>query len=465
MADFFDKAKAKASAVADDVTASLRAKIAEIEAEKDALANQVKNQAIAFKDEKARMLDEWQEEKKNMLIKGFMDKYNSIFEYLMGMVLVTVKDLLHDEYMPDFVKAMIDTVLDALWPNVKDEIKKSIAAEVMGDDPIDHGPEALCGSCGPLAICRYVLYPYDRNFWRRIRNPFWWFFLLLSVFPLYGVSQIFYFILFLLIDKRDEFQLSQFITEFKSLQFASLGIVSAMLGSVQYYLCTSSTPSNCDDYAPRAQLWAMLLFVVQIVVVWTAFLLIRCSERKGGRYYQKSKMKEDKVQSRAARREGFADALRGEAAETMDQDAQQLDEELEKVARSRLMNLLIYDFVIFLICLALVIWATWFHALDEEARITENDDGAGESNWKYHATLFWIRAFYGTMSFPFVLLRIPGVSSVFSHAKPTGYNPYGNTVPYLGAEEDGPVPWDPERPFKDPEQQAAAEAARGRQPV
>lgn len=462
--DFLKEAKQKAGDAVDDVTAGLKAKLAAIELEKDGLAAQVVAQASAFQEEKSRMLDEWQEEKKKMLISGFMEKYNSIFEYLMGMVLVTLKDMIHDEYMPGFVIAIIDTILDALWPEVKDEVKKSITTELSGEDPIDHGEPPLCGCCGPLALPRYILYPYDRNFWRRIRNPLWWLLCLISVFPLYGVSQIFYFILFLLIDRSDEFQLSQFITEFKSLQFASLGIVSAMLGSIQYYICTSSTPQSCDDDAPRTQLWAMVLFVVQIVVVWTAFLLIKCSSRKGGRYYQKKKV-DSKLPSKSERREGFADALKGDAAESMDEENAQLDAELEQIARSRLMNLLIYDFIIFLLCLGLVVWATWFYALDEDARITEHDEGAGDTNWKYHATLFWIRAFYGLMSFPFVLLRIPGISSVFSHAKPTGYNPYGNTVPYVAKEEDGPVPWDPERKFSDPEKQDKYDAARGRQPV
>ena len=62
-----------------------------------------------------QMLKEFEEEKKKRLIKGFMEKFNGIFEFIMGCFLMVLKELLDDPYMPRFVKRWVDTILDAVW--------------------------------------------------------------------------------------------------------------------------------------------------------------------------------------------------------------------------------------------------------------------------------------------------------------------------------------------------------------
>jgi hypothetical protein len=445
---FFDKAK---EAVVD--------KLKELERDKDALVDRLKLQALEFKAEKEQMIEQFAAEKKQLLVHGLVDRYNNIFEYIFGIILATLKEMADDPYMPRFVKSMVDDVIEAFWPGVKNEVRTQIITGIVNNQPLAHGEKKCC--LFPRPFFRYVLYPYDRNLWRVIRHPVWWFCLLLSICPFYSISQIYYILMFFIIDKRDQFQLENYITEFKAFQFISLGLVSALVGSVQYFICTSLEPMTCPESAPRVELYVLAFFVIQIIFAWAAFALVNCSQKKGGLYYQQSHLRESDHATRKERQQGFMNVLRGEAVVKMTADQVNENEAVELRCRHRLMALLCWDTFVFVICLALGIWATLYNVLDRDASVTENEEGARSGNWKWTATLFWIRALYGILSFPFLAMHIPGVSAVFSHAKPTGYNPWGHTVPYLGHEEDGPVPWDPQRPWKDSEKEARWEQRRG----
>jgi len=436
---------------------ALAEKLADVMAQKESLVREVER----LKDEKEAQLRAFAEEQRRGVLQGLVEKYNAIFDYLMNMILVTIKEEADDPYMPRFLKRMVDGIIDAVWPGIRDEIKCRVMAEFMKDNPLAHG-EPPC--CGPLIrpLIRYTLYPYDRNIFRQIRNPFWWLCFLISIVPYYAISQFYFIAIFFCLDLRDQFQLENYITEFKSFQFISLGIVSAIVGSGQYYVCTTRKPNICENVAPQVELFVCIVFVAQIVFVWLAFLLVNCAVKKGGVYYQQSMVKKDDFASRQQKRDGFLHALRGETLTIATNDYGRFETALELQCRKRMMGLLVYDFVIFLICVGLALWASFGQMLDPDANVNDNEDTWHKGNWKYWSTLFWIRAFYGLMSFPFLLLRIPGVSAVFSHARPTGYNPYGVTVPYLGVEEDGPVPWDLGRPFKDPERQAEYEQQRAK---
>jgi hypothetical protein len=70
-----------------------------------------------------------------------------------------------------------------------------------------------------------------------MENPVWWFFLIVSLFPYWGVQPFFYVLIWLMIDKSDEFQLVQFILNYKKLQFFTQGIVSGVIGYCLYFFC------------------------------------------------------------------------------------------------------------------------------------------------------------------------------------------------------------------------------------
>jgi hypothetical protein len=88
----------------------------------------------------------------------------------------------------------------------------------------------------------------NRNIWQQMENPFWWIFLLISLFPYYGVQPFFYAFIFLAIDKGDEYQLVSFILNYKKLQFFTQGVVSGVIGYALFYGCIDygKYTSNAD---------------------------------------------------------------------------------------------------------------------------------------------------------------------------------------------------------------------------
>lgn len=453
--DFF---KGKADAAADHVkstadSAKEAAGNTAIGQEMSALAAKIEAQAEAFKEEKKRMLEKWKEEKRALIMEFIQTKMEGIFDHGMNIAAESLKEKLKDPFMPNFVQGWVDDAVDAIWPDIKMELKDEVLKGFSKQNVIHHGEEACCGSCGPLAFFRYSLLPYDRGFWRQLRNPMWWLFTLASMVPKWGVMQIAYILQFFMIDKSDEFQLFQFIVMFKSLQFFTIGIVGSCIGSIQYYICVSKSPPTCDKESPRESFWTMVLFFLQVIVVFIAFLLLNCSEKKGGFYYQLEQQSRDEMTGTASR-EGRMNALQELAKEDSEMDETtrmthalryKSDSDMLENSKSRLVKFLIWDFSMFVLCVGLICFLAYYNLLDEDAQVNRSDDTINDGNWKFVMSLFWVKTFYGYMSFPFLLLKMPLISTLISHARPTGYNPYGNCVPFLGKEEEGPVPWDPER--------------------
>lgn len=56
---------------------------------------------------------------------------------------------------------------------------------------------------------------------------------MLSVWPLYGLQPLYWILVFACIQRTDEYQLVNFILEFKALMFFSIGFVSLGIGATQ----------------------------------------------------------------------------------------------------------------------------------------------------------------------------------------------------------------------------------------
>jgi len=395
-----------------------------------ALKERLARQAEQFKEEKLQMLKEFEEEKRRFILGYIQGKLEGFFDHGMNIAAEKLKESIKDPYMPGFVQNWCDDLVDGIWPDVKMELKDEILKGFGSKVPIHHNVDP---SCCLLAFFRYQLLPYDRGFWRQLRNPWWWLFTLLSLVPKYGVVQIVYALQFIMIDKSDEFQLFQFIVQFKALQFLTVGIVGSLVGSVQYYICVSASPPNCDEWGPKESFWTMLLFCLQVVIIFVAFLLMNCSEKKGGFYYQLEQESRAKLAQKAQRGERMNvlnelsrnDIEMKEGDRLMHAMHYKSETAMLEDSRWRMFKYMIYDLFIFLICVGLVLWMVFGNLLSTDATVTKNGSGGlTDSNWKFVMGLFWIKIFYGFMSFPFVLLKLPLLSTLISHARPTGYNPY-----------------------------------------
>merc|ERR1719421_1047711 len=111
-----------------------------------------------------------------------------------------------------------------------------------------------------------------------MKDVFWWVLLGLSLMPSYGISVIFFTVLFaLIIWKRppDEYQLVLFILQFKGTQFISGGIVGAFVGASKYYSCVKPGGIHtCSVSGPSLDpFFGTLDTLGTCVLVWLAFLL------------------------------------------------------------------------------------------------------------------------------------------------------------------------------------------------
>ena len=76
-------------------------------------------------------------------------------------------------------------------------------------------------------------YPFDQDVWTQIRNPVWVLFRTFAVTQRYCAQSIFFALKFMLIERRDDYQLLQFVAEYKGLQLFA-GIFTAVSGAGDY---------------------------------------------------------------------------------------------------------------------------------------------------------------------------------------------------------------------------------------
>ena len=149
------------------------------------------------------------------------------------------------------------------------------------------GPEPLRWRDGRVRYLRakllYNVYPYDQSIFQTMYNPWWVFFFVLSVWPLFGLQPMYYILLFCAIDRSDEYQLVSFILEFKALSSLSVGFLLTAIGAAEDHLClTWASEIFCDRFGPGSSptfLWETFCFAVQTFNVWVAFAYL-CADRR-----------------------------------------------------------------------------------------------------------------------------------------------------------------------------------------
>ena len=230
-------------------------------------------------------------------------------------------------YMPQWVAAPAVDLFDAVWKEIQEPVGEYLEEEfdraigVLHEEPYDaeaaaaaanraHKQEAESrGVCTMIADglvafrggWLHAMYPFDRSFWKMIKNPTFAPLMLASMFPFYGVSPIYWVTTFLLLDKRDEYQLCQFICGFKGLMAFTTGIIGIMTGGARSAICAdrllgcvaagapnglASCPLDqvygvsCWTGAYATFWWDMSCWLVEVFTVWAAFALLPFSTDK-----------------------------------------------------------------------------------------------------------------------------------------------------------------------------------------
>jgi len=230
--------------------------------------------------------------------------------------------------------------------------------------------------------------------------------------------------IFLITDKSDEFQLVQFILLFKGTQFISHGIIKTAIGFFTYVGCTAAASEDFNNWDHKCEIsgpgvtkgWKVfeIMFggwVLQILLVWTAFFMLPCSSDK-------------------ARKE-----IRGPDSETQEQlDDYQCngDGELgaeKKPSRIRseaavnggwsaggkIRYLLFWDMSAFLASVAVMAWIMSTRPYFD---------------WVVIHTFFACQVLYGYMAMPFFIFCIPMLREALTHSVPSAYDKEGRVRAY-----------------------------------
>ena len=165
-----------------------------------------------------------------------------------------------DPDMPSVIRSTIESTVDNVVKDIKIQMDENLELMIRGTD--DEQKKKILAD--PPDCCRpnpyhwfkawilYTMFPHDKSVWAQLRNPWYYFFTILSLSP-FGVSQIWWLLMFILRDKHDEYQLVNFIVSIKVAGFFSVGVIPTFLGVFKYIECANSSSNPCSTNGPGMQ--------------------------------------------------------------------------------------------------------------------------------------------------------------------------------------------------------------------
>eukprot|EP00162_Nutomonas_longa_P010788 comp20153_c0_seq1/m.39794 comp20153_c0_seq1/g.39794 ORF comp20153_c0_seq1/g.39794 comp20153_c0_seq1/m.39794 type:complete len:474 (-) comp20153_c0_seq1:23-1444(-) len=388
---FGDKVKTKLGDGFDSLPVSFQDKMRGLALEAEELKEKLKLQA----EQHAAQLRIVVAEKVSAALEKALDKAANV-----------AKEKLKDEDMPRVVKRAVDGTVDGIMPEVKVEILEKVATTFRKTVEHDQGQPVHCCP-NPFrkfrAVTLYALFPHDRTIWQQLRDPLYWLLQIPPAFPRWGVSQIWFILMLVLRDKRDEFQLVNYILGFKGFQFINVGVIPAIVGGFQMYFCAIKDKPTCDTDAPRIDYWELAFFTLQVFLMWIAYFLLPYSHKKGGpRYKFPTKEEEDPPST-----PGCCGAQRYPRR------------------GGKLGWFVAYDTLIFFGAAGLIAYA----AFSGRTAILQDETARKAREWQTFASFYYAKLLYGLMSLPWLIFQLPLMLPIFTHAKVTRYNQNGVTVP------------------------------------
>ena len=330
-----------------------------------------------------------------------------------------------DPALPNSVRTGIDLLAEDVCVDVEIKILEALRQNVGGKtDAAKFSKQESLKCCRPnccsyiRASMLYTLYPYDRSIWSQLRDPWFYILKLLTIFPMFYISMSFWFFLWILKDKRDEYTLVKFIVDLKSSLFIS-AVINSVLGNIMYLRCTTIDPTAvpCHSNSPGQMqpFWPVAgFFVLQLVLTFVSTMLNCCSLVKG----KHAKQKSDKL---------------GRSALVLE-----LETETRR-RRSRIFCWIVYDIVAVAIVCAIVVLAIATEATYGSGGVNNITSTNILHTPEQHIprdlaeVLYWCRVLYGWLCFPWLLLLLPGMFPLLTHTKATGYTRDGRTVPIASA--------------------------------
>eukprot|EP00438_Fugacium_kawagutii_P023674 Skav229466 [mRNA] locus=scaffold2591:78436:79209:- [translate_table: standard] len=218
----------------------------------------------------------------------------------------------------------------------------------------------------------------------------------------------------------DEFQIINFILLCKGTQFLTGGLVSMGQGATVYFGCFNwheADMTTCIGERGPGKVSSLIGeladYVGSIVLVWIAFLNLPFAQE----HRQQKRLKLQTVK----------DGKGSPVSEPAESQSQRL-----KIDRGgRMSSLLNYDVACFAFSLLVLL------VLSIGNLMVRNEDHQVTVYRHVTEDIFWCKVLYSLLSMPFALFTIQPLQQVLTHAAPTGFNDFGECVPFKMA--DNPV--------------------------
>jgi len=274
----------------------------------------------------------------------------------------------------------------------------------------------------------YATQPADATIWKVTQDPVNASILAIKLLPFFGVNVLIFAYLFANIDRKDEYQLVQFILMFKGCQFLSSGVCMSAYVAVKYFLCVHPDGYHtCQTDGPAAaknEISAIIDIFGSCILVWFVFWIL----------------------PRSTRSSGLRDIAKREDPDGSDAEEKAIEGQegcckcaYDEHRGGRMTVLLRYDLVCFILsllffCLLSLIQVS--HVKPGEQRETDHEKIKADLQeyyftYEFRITLYWTRIFYSILSAPFFLFYLPVLNGILTHTTPTGYNRYGMCVPFM----------------------------------
>ncbi len=399
-------------------------------------------------------------------VNSFVDgKHDAVIEKLLNKVLRkvgnVVKEKIKAPYMPAALSDRVDDLFERVWDEVDDELRDDLMQTYGRKEkkyrelrlnqwapapPLWSPGDALPN---PYAWFRakvlYSTQPADATIWKVTTDPICATILVIKLCPLYGVNVLIFALLFLFIDKRDEYQLVRFILSFKGFQFISAVLMAAKTG-IKTFFCLQKmeamlTPDldylgwSCSPVKPTPKsAYIYSLEILRVVLLTAAGYLLTHGYAYGGVLEVKA-LEEVRLDVADGSLDGVAERskLRSNAGATGayiklvdDDDVYAATMYWRKKLRVPKCNgymlprFMEYDRKV-VTALGIIgfgfIWSL----------------GLTPDDWMFWTTLFYMKMMWGLLSLPFLLFSLPLIGKALHHAKTTAYDQSGVLVPKLSA--------------------------------
>mmetsp|Transcript_174921 Transcript_174921/g.560895 ORF Transcript_174921/g.560895 Transcript_174921/m.560895 type:complete len:1365 (-) Transcript_174921:270-4364(-) len=344
---------------------------------------------------------------------------HSYVQSLVERVPQIVKWTLEELDMPPSVKRLKNQAVDSLWSEVREEIMYQLSValdgKVVTDEDLDREHKAV--DC-VRARLRHAFMPYNKSIMWQLKNSVWWVLTLLPLVPMSLFVPITFFMIFLFIDKSDEFQLIDFILRFKGTQFITFGIVKNLVGFYGYIGCIgehkpgSERMHSCATDGPGStnavdSFWVQLSgLILQILLTWVCFALLPFSH-------------DHRFQTTGDLDKEFSLQLQegGEVAIAITDCTRHGGEATVKKGRldvhqgGLLLKLGVYDVVCAFSCLGILLYSM--------------SKQGWKPTWVVEQVLFALQILYGYLALPFFTFNLPVLKTVLTHSVMTGYDEKG----------------------------------------